>query len=125
MKEAGRSIFFTLFLALLVICFTPAFATSDGDEDIFTQDYMRLSGLADQGAVASQVVDWDGDTCYAYLSDMSVCTYRTGVGLEKLCTLPPAPEALYLTYEPERRGARHAQKYGHLCGGLRRRALRL
>lgn len=99
MKEAGRSIFFTLFLALLVICFTPAFAASDGDEDIFTQDYMRLSGLADQGAVASQVVDWDGDTCYAYLSDMSVCTYRTGVGLEKLCTLPPAPEALYLTYE--------------------------
>ncbi len=61
MKEAGRSIFFTLFLALLVICFTPAFATSDGDEDIFTQDYMRLSGLADQGAVASQVVDWDGE----------------------------------------------------------------
>lgn len=74
-----------LFVTLLLITMLrSAYASPAQNADIFTQSYMISSGLVDEGAAYIQHVDWSGDTCYAYLGDMSVYTYQPDEGLDIL-----------------------------------------
>ena len=75
-----------------------AYASPAQNADIFTQSYMISSGLVDEGAAYIQHVDWSGDTCYAYLGDMSVYTYQPDEGLDKFCQLPKSPDGFDQTF---------------------------
>ena len=95
--NAGNLIRTALLCLLLLLCAGGALAESDGNLDVFDDAFMKEHGLVDAtGArLYIQDMDWDGDTCYAYLTDMGVYTYTPGGEPEKLCTLPPAPENFY------------------------------
>lgn len=83
-----------LFLASL-LCLSAVSASADTAEaeDIFTAAYLS-ENITSQTSLSIQDVAWIGDTCYAYLSDMSVYTWNTSGTLTKLCQLPAAPEAI-------------------------------
>lgn len=86
-----------LFLMTNSVRSLTAAAQSSGDEDILTQSYMVEAGLAAQeDELYPQDVAWNGDTLYAYLSDMSVRIYRPNGELETLCYLPDAPENFFI-----------------------------
>lgn len=88
-----------LFVTLLLITMLrSAYASPAQNADIFTQSYMISSGLVDEGAAYIQHVDWSGDTCYAYLGDMSVYTYQPDEGLDKFCQLPKSPDGFDQTF---------------------------
>lgn len=84
-----------LLLLTCLLCFAvlPAFADTAENEDIFTAAYLS-ENIASQTSLSIQDVAWVGDTCYAYLSDMSVYTWSTSGTLTKLCQLPAAPEGM-------------------------------
>ncbi len=84
-----------LLLLTCLLCFAvlPAFADTAENEDIFTAAYLS-ENIASQTSLSIQDVAWIGDTCYAYLSDMSVYTWNTSGTLTKLCQLPAAPEGM-------------------------------
>lgn len=84
-------------LALLLILCTAAAAESDDNLDVFDDQFMQEYGLLDASGLRLYVqdMDWDGDTCYVYMTDMCIYTYTPGGEPEKLCTLPPAPENFY------------------------------
>ncbi len=84
-----------LLLLTCLLCFAvlSAFADTAEDEDIFTAAYLS-ENIASQTSLSIQDVAWMDDTCYAYLSDMSVYTWNTSGTLTKLCQLPAAPEGM-------------------------------
>ncbi len=84
-----------LLLLTCLLCFAclSAFADTAGDEDIFTKAYLS-ENISSQTSLSIQDVAWVGDTCYAYLSDMSVYTWQTDGTLTRLCQLPAAPAAI-------------------------------
>ncbi len=84
-----------LLLLTCLLCFAvlPAFADTAENEDIFTAAYLS-ENIASQTSLSIQDVAWMDDTCYAYLSDMSVYTWNTSGTLTKLCQLPAAPEGM-------------------------------
>ncbi|NLB41216.1 MAG: hypothetical protein GX815_02980 [Clostridiales bacterium] len=80
------------FILLLSLIFTSTVQASPvRNEDFFSKEYIDDSGLADQGIQSTLSVDWGGDTCYVYMDDRSIFTYKEGEGLEKLCHLPQSP----------------------------------
>ena len=81
-----------LLLVLMISISCVAHSESNQNENIFTRPYMTSSGLDAQGIDSVQLVDWIGDTCYAYLGDMSVYTYHSGERLEKYSQLPESPQ---------------------------------
>ena len=95
--NAGNLIRTALLCLLLLLCAGGALAESDGNLDVFDDAFMKEHGLVDANGARLYIqdMDWDGDTCYAYLTDMGVYTYTPGGEPEKLCTLPPAPENFY------------------------------
>lgn len=95
--NAGNLIRTALLCLLLLLCAGGALAESDGNLDVFDDAFMKEHGLVDANGVRLYIqdMDWDGDTCYAYLTDMGIYTYTPGGEPEKLCTLPPAPENFY------------------------------
>ena len=95
--NAGNLIRTALLCLLLLLCAGGALAESDGNIDVFDDAFMKEHGLVDANGARLYIqdMDWDGDTCYAYLTDMGVYTYTPGGEPEKLCTLPPAPENFY------------------------------
>ena len=95
--NAGNLIRTALLCLLLLLCAGGALAESDGNLDVFDDAFMKEHGLVDANGARLYIqdMDWDGDTCYAYLTDMGVYTYTPGGKPEKLCTLPPAPENFY------------------------------
>ncbi len=84
-----------LFLLASLLCFSAVSASADTaeNEDIFTDAYLS-ENVSSQTSLTIQDVAWIGDTCYAYLSDMSVYTWNTSGTLTKLCQLPAAPEGM-------------------------------
>ncbi len=84
-----------LLLLTCLLCFAvlPAFADTAENENIFTAAYLS-ENIASQTSLSIQDVAWMDDTCYAYLSDMSVYTWNTSGTLTKLCQLPAAPEGM-------------------------------
>ena len=95
--NAGNLIRTALLCLLLLLCAGGALAESDGNLYVFDDAFMKEHGLVDANGARLYIqdMDWDGDTCYAYLTDMGVYTYTPGGEPEKLCTLPPAPENFY------------------------------
>lgn len=95
--NAGNLIRTALLCLLLLLCAGGALAESDGSLDLFDDAYMKAHGLVDANGARLYIqdMDWDGDTCYAYLTDMGIYIYTPGGEPEKLCTLPPAPENFY------------------------------
>lgn len=95
--NAGNLLRTALLCLLLLLCAGGALAESDGNLDVFDDAFMKEHGLVDANGARLYIqdMDWDGDTCYAYLTDMGVYTYTPGGEPEKLCTLPPAPENFY------------------------------
>lgn len=94
-KTNARNLLRTALLCLLLLlCAGGALAESDGNLDVFDDAFMKEHGLVDANGARLYIqdMDWDGDTCYAYLTDMGIYTYTPGGEPEKLCTLPPAPE---------------------------------
>lgn len=82
-------------LALTFVCSTAL--AENRDIDVFTDEYMQEEGLYDRsGRFYFQSVDWDGDVCYAYLTDMSVYTYHPGEEPQRICKLPSPPKRMYL-----------------------------
>lgn len=91
---------------MLVIMLTIIFASSlrgnvlaeaKDNIDVFDSAYMVEQGLCDSnGRLYFQAEDWDGETCYAYLTDMGVYIYEPNEKIRKLCTLPSEPENFYL-----------------------------
>ena len=63
-----------LLCLLLLLCAGGALAESDGNLDVFDEAYMKEHGLVDENGVRLYIqdMDWDGDTCYAYLTDMGI-----------------------------------------------------
>mgnify|MGYP000879217324 CR=1 FL=1 len=80
-----------LMLALILALSGIVPAAFARNEELFTSFHLESSGLANQGVKGIQMVDWHGDTCYAYMTDMSVYTHKATEGLKKLCQLPPSP----------------------------------
>ena len=76
-----------LLCLMLLLCAGGALAESDGSLDVFDDAYMKAHGLVDANGVRLYIqdMDWDGDTCYAYLTDMGIYTYTPGGEPEKLC----------------------------------------
>lgn len=99
MKNKAKKIrtLFLLLLTLLFLLSTSSMAETSNGIDVFNDRYMKEQNLVDEFGLRLffQDVAWDGDTCYAYLSDMGIYTYTPGGEPEKLCTLPPAPENFY------------------------------
>lgn len=99
MKNKAKKIrtLFLLLLTLLFLLSTSSMAETSNSIDVFNDRYMKEQNLVDEFGLRLffQDVAWDGDTCYAYLSDMGIYTYTPGGEPEKLCTLPPAPENFY------------------------------
>ena len=95
--NAGNLIRTALLCLLLLLFAGGVLAESDGNLDVFDDAFMKEHGLVDANGARLYIqdMDWDGDTCYAYLTDMGVYTYTPGGEPEKLCTLPPAPENFY------------------------------
>ena len=85
--------------AAVIAVLACASALADEPEriDMFDDAYMQEYGLRDsEGRLYFQSMDWDGSTCYAYLTDMAVYTCEPGGAPQKLCTLPSEPENFYL-----------------------------
>ena len=92
-------VFLILFLMGISFSTATAIAQSEGNEDILTERFMHESGLAENEMLYTQGLDWEGDTFYAYLTDLSVYTVQPDGTFEKLCQLPDAPKNLNLIYE--------------------------
>lgn len=87
-----------LFIAIItILTCSIAQAEENGLIDMFDDAYMQEYGLCDSnGRLYFQSVDWDGSTCYAYLTDMAVYTCEPGNAPQKLCVLPNEPDNFYL-----------------------------
>ena len=69
-------------------------AYADGNENLFTQSHILSSGLSEDGVSTIKMIDWVGDSCYAYCDNNSIYIYQPGNELTKYCQLPDTPEAM-------------------------------
>ncbi len=92
-----KQLIISLLVCILCVASTSAVADSTENEDLFTAAYFteNMPGIT---AIGIQNIAWVNDNCYAYLSDMSVYTWSAADGLQKLCQLPDAPEAMQSDY---------------------------
>lgn len=97
MKRAICILLCFLFCQLTAISLAESSETN-GNEDIFTADYIISHHLIEGTTIGLQSIAWSGDVCYAYLSDMSIYTYQTGQDPKKVCMLPEAPASLNYAY---------------------------
>lgn len=104
----------TLLLAMMMAVLSCGFALAEesGSIDMFDAAYMEEYGLCDSSGIRLYFndVDWDGTTCYAYLTDRAVYTCQPGEEPQKLCTLPDLPENFH-EYEGELSNEQIAQLY--------------
>lgn len=107
-----RMIALLLAMMLAVLSCSTALADGSGNIDMFDAAYMQEYSLCDSNGARLYFndVDWDGATCYAYLTDRTV--YRCEIGKEpqKICTLPDLPEN-FDAYEGELTNEQIAQLY--------------
>lgn len=86
----------SLLLAMMMVVLScgTVLADSSGSIDTFDAAYMEEYGLCDSNGTRLyfQSMDWDGTTCYGYLTDMSVYACPVEGEPQKICTLPDAPE---------------------------------
>lgn len=90
----------TLFFTVLLAVLSCGFALADETDaiDMFDDAYMQEYGLCDSnGRLSLRSVEWDGSTCYAYMTDGAVYLCEPGQAPQKLCALPVAPENFGLT----------------------------
>lgn len=84
---------------VMLLVFMGAWAMAESNIDVFDDAYMYQNGFANEnGRFYFQSMDWDGETCYAYLTDQKVYTYKPGEDLNYLCTLPGVPENLSMIH---------------------------
>ena len=95
-----RNTFLWSLLLMMALAMLNGLALAESDIDVFDDAYMTEQGLFDEdGRFYFQAITWDGDRCYAYLTDMGVYVYEPGKEPERLCSLPDAPENFYSIYE--------------------------
>ncbi len=85
----------SLLLAMMMVVLScgTVLADSSGSIDMLDDAYIEEYGLCgSDGRLYFQFMDWDGTTCYGYLTDMSVYACPVEGAPQKICTLPDAPE---------------------------------
>lgn len=101
-----------LLAALLLVCGWALAEEETDNLDVFNKAFMQENGLCDENGqrLYLQDMDWDGDLCYAYLTDWCVYTYTPGGEVQKLCALPEAPEGFF--YDPESMSEEETEQLG-------------